>query len=195
MGTVNSADEELWARSLAGDGAAFSVLFRRHRDRVFRHAYRITVGHHNAEDITATAFLELWRLRDKVRLVDGSILPWLLVTTVNVARNNSRALRRHQKLVESLPRSENAPDVLDEFFAGSPQDALDKELSEALRSLNLTDRQLVSLVVFEGYTLASAAKLLAITPSAAKTRMHRARQRMKLSVEHSYVPAMEGNQS
>lgn len=84
---------------------------------------------------------------------------------------------------------------MEEFFAGSPQDALNKELSEALRSLNLTDRQLVSLVVFEGYTLASAAKLLAITPSAAKTRMHRARQRMKLSVEHSYVPAMEGNQS
>ena len=92
-------------------------------------------------------------------------------------------------------RSEDAPDVMEEFFAGSPQDALNKELSEALRSLNLTDRQLVSLVVFEGYTLASAAKLLAITPSAAKTRMHRARQRMKLSVEHSYVPAMEGNQS
>ncbi|WP_310163097.1 RNA polymerase sigma factor [Arthrobacter sp. BE255] len=194
MGTVNSADEELWVRSLAGDGAAFSVLFRRHRDRVHRHAYRISIGHHTAEDITATAFLELWRLREKVRLVDGSILPWLLVTTVNVARNNSRALRRNQKLLASLPRSEDAPDVMDEFFAGSPQEALDRELSEALLSLNLIDRQLVSLVVFEDYTIASAANLLAITPSAAKTRMHRARQRMKLSVEHSYVPAMEGNQ-
>lgn len=194
MGTVNSEDEKLWSRSLAGDGAAFSVLYRRHRDRVHRHAYRISVGHHTAEDITATAFLELWRLRDKVRLVDGSILPWLLVTTVNVARNNSRALRRHQKLIESLPRSEDAPDPMDEFFAGSPQDALDGELSEALRSLNLTDRKLVSLVVFEGYTVASAAQLLAITPSAAKTRMHRARQRMKLSIEHPHVPAMEGNQ-
>ncbi|MDR7158452.1 RNA polymerase sigma-70 factor (ECF subfamily) [Arthrobacter sp. BE255] len=181
-------------RSLAGDGAAFSVLFRRHRDRVHRHAYRISIGHHTAEDITATAFLELWRLREKVRLVDGSILPWLLVTTVNVARNNSRALRRNQKLLASLPRSEDAPDVMDEFFAGSPQEALDRELSEALLSLNLIDRQLVSLVVFEDYTIASAANLLAITPSAAKTRMHRARQRMKLSVEHSYVPAMEGNQ-
>ncbi|WP_396133584.1 RNA polymerase sigma factor [Arthrobacter sp. 1088] len=48
-------------------------------------------GRHDAEDATAAAFLELWRRREGVRLVDGSILPWLLVTTTNTARNLQRS--------------------------------------------------------------------------------------------------------
>ena len=53
--------------------------------------------------------------------------------------------------------------------------------------------QLVSLVVFEDYTLAAAAAVLNLTPGAAKTRMHRARQRMKKAIvrEGKPVPAPE----
>jgi RNA polymerase sigma-70 factor (ECF subfamily) len=43
------------------------LLFDRHRDRVFRHAYRLAGQRHDAEDIMSTAFLELWRGRLKVR--------------------------------------------------------------------------------------------------------------------------------
>jgi DNA-directed RNA polymerase specialized sigma24 family protein len=63
--------EALWRRSLEGDGEAFGALFDRHRDRVFGHACRLADTRQDAEDVVASAFLELWRRRAEVRLVDG----------------------------------------------------------------------------------------------------------------------------
>lgn len=194
MGNMDSEDVGLWSRSIGGDGAAFGELFDRHRDRVFRHAYRLSGARHNAEDIMSMAFLELWRRRGKVRLVEGSVLPWLLVTTTNIARNSGRAAFRYGRLLRSLPRSE---DALDAAAGGSHMDeGADENVALALGTLNATDLQLVSLVIFEEYTLAAAAAALNLTPGAAKTRMHRARQRMKAAIDGAAGPiraaAVEG---
>ena len=72
----------------------------------------------------------------------------------------------------------------------------DENVALALGTLNATDLQLVSLVIFEEYTLAAAAAALNLTPGAAKTRMHRARQRMKAAIDGAAGPiraaAVEG---
>ncbi len=96
-------DEVLWDRSLTGDGEAFGLLFDRHRERVFRHACRLADTRQDAEDVVASAFLELWRCRAKVRLVDGSVLAWLLVTTTNLGRNAARSRRRYRQFLDRLP--------------------------------------------------------------------------------------------
>ncbi|GIU58036.1 RNA polymerase sigma factor [Arthrobacter sp. NicSoilC12] len=151
MGNLESDEDSLWSRSLGGDGEAFGVLYDRHRDRAFRHAYRLAGNHHDAEDIMAAAFLELWRRRANVRVVEGSILPWLLVTTTNMARNNGRAAARYRKLLDSLPRTEESSLPLEADFFADQQESLDKDFSQALGTLNTTDLHLVSLVVFEDY--------------------------------------------
>ncbi|MBP2413089.1 RNA polymerase sigma-70 factor (ECF subfamily) [Arthrobacter stackebrandtii] len=179
MGNIQLDDTELWSRSLKGDGDAFGLLFDRHHGRIFRHAYRLIPISHDVEDVVALAFLELWRRKEKVRLVDSSILPWLLVTTTNVSRNARRAAFRYRKLLNSLPRADDAPDPLDEVLSRHPLDAVDHELAAALRGLGAIDRQLVSLVVLEGYPISAAATVLGLTPSAAKTRMFRVRERLK----------------
>lgn len=182
MGNIQLDDSELWSLSLKGDGDAFGLLFDRHHGRIFRHAYRLIPVRHDAEDVVATAFLELWRHREKVRLVNGSILPWLLVTTTNVARNNRRAAFRYRKLLNSLPRADDARDPLDEVLSRHPLEAVNHELAAALGGLGPIDRQLVSLVILEGYTISTAATVLGLTPSAAKTRMFRARERLKVAM-------------
>jgi RNA polymerase sigma-70 factor (ECF subfamily) len=202
MGNVESEDEELWSRSIKGEGEAFRVLYTRHRDRIFRHAYRLSGDRQDAEDIMATAFLELWRRRTKVRIVEGSILPWLLVTTTNTARNSARAALRYRRLLDSLPRREETSDSTgDDLFLLGYQGALDKDLARALGALNAEDLHLVSLVVFEDYTISAAAAVLNLTPGSAKTRLHRARQRMKSALTGTHpVPTqrstvLEGERS
>jgi RNA polymerase sigma factor (sigma-70 family) len=192
MGNDQSGDEGLWSRSLEGEGEAFGVLYDRHRDRVFRHAYRLCGDRHDAEDIMSTAFLELWRRRAKVRIVEGSVLPWLLVTTTNVARNSGRAARRYRKLLGSLPRAEDVSTADGDLYL---QGELDRDAARALGTLNELDLQLVSLVVFEEYTIAAAASVLNLSPAAAKSRMHRARQRMKTAFTGttSRAPVLEGD--
>ncbi|MEV7997752.1 MULTISPECIES: RNA polymerase sigma factor [Pseudarthrobacter] len=190
MGDIETTDDRLWSRSLQGEGDAFGLLFDRHRDRVFRHAYRLAGDRIDAEDIMSTAFLELWRRREKVRLVERSVLPWLLVTTTNVARNSRRAARRYQGLLKSLPRSEDAR------HASDIPDTVDRNVALALGTLNATDLRLVSLVVFEEFSLADAAAALGMTAGTAKTRMHRARNRMKAAINRAAGPvpaaAVEG---
>lgn len=190
MGNVEAGEEGLWSRSLRGEGEAFGALYDLHRDRVFRHAYRLCGNHHDAEDIMASAFLELWRRRKDVRVVDGSVLPWLLVATTNIARNHGRAARRYRKLLDSLPRSEDRSDIATQEASFGLQDRLDQDLASALRALNTTDLHLVSLVVFEDYSLAAAAGVLRISPAAAKSRMHRARQHLRAALDDTRQPAI-----
>lgn len=200
MGNVESDEAGLWSRSLKGDGEAFRVLYARHRDRVFRHAYRLSGDRHDAEDIMATTFLELWRCRARVRIVEGSVLPWLLVTTTNTARNSGRAALRYRRLLDSLPRTDETDRTGQDPYR-TAQDGLDQDLARALGTLNAEDVHLVSLVVFDEYTIAAAAAVLNLSPGAAKTRMHRARQRMKNALQGtqpapiSTAPVLEGERS
>jgi len=74
---VEPIDDEQagWSAALAGDSGAFASIFDRHGDRVYLHARRLTTSAADAEDVTAGAFLELWRRRRVVRVVNGSVLP------------------------------------------------------------------------------------------------------------------------
>jgi DNA-directed RNA polymerase specialized sigma24 family protein len=87
-------DGPLWTRARSNDGTAFAELFDRHRPRVYRRALSLLGDVHDAEDVTAAAFYELWRKRRTVPLVAGSVLPWLLVTAVNLGLGRRRRHRR-----------------------------------------------------------------------------------------------------
>lgn len=188
MGNERGSEGELWRQSLMGQDDAFGALYDRHRDRVFRHAYRMCGNHHDAQDIMAASFLELWKRRKQVRVVEGSILPWLLVTTTNMARNSARAARRYQRLLNALPRNDEFDNpAADEYR--SYQDALDQELVRALATLKVEDLRLITLVVFEEHTIAAAAAVLDLSPAAAKSRIHRARQRLRAALDPGVSPS------
>jgi RNA polymerase sigma-70 factor (ECF subfamily) len=173
-----SAHERQWWRSaLAGSGEAFAQVFDLHRDRVYRHALRLNKNWHDAEDVTAGAFLELWRRRADVRLVEGSVLPWLLVTATNLSRNTARSLRRYRALIDSLPRSATARSA-DEIALEQLEEAqAAKRVREAFLSLSKADAALIALTAFEGFSPAEAGAALGISDGAARARLHRARAR------------------
>ena len=173
-----SREAERWSAALAGSGEAFAWLFDLHRDRVYRHALRMLGNVHDAEDVTAGAFFELWRRRDAVTLVGGSVLPWLLVTTSNLSRNAARSLRRYRSLLRSLPRSEpfsGAGEVAEERLKVAAEE---REVREALRSLSAPDAALIAMTAFEGFSPSEVATALGISDGAARTRLHRARGRV-----------------
>ncbi len=133
---------------------------------------------HDAEDVTAAAFLELWRRRKTVRVVDGSVLPWLLVTTTNLARNLRRGLRRYRTLIDSLPRVDVADSAGDVALDQLEEQRLNEQVHQALGALSRADAALLALTMFENYSSAQVAAALGISDGAARTRLHRARTRM-----------------
>lgn len=174
-------EQALWERGAAGYGAAFGELFDMHRDRVFRHAYRILQDPHDAEDAAAVAFLELWRRRRQVRLVEGSPLPWLLATTTNVCLNLSRATRRYRDFLTTLPHGTHVPSAEDTALHGL---AADGDLAAALATLSSAEAELFALVALEGFSVTDAAAAVGVSPAAARTRVHRIRNRLQQHLGH-----------
>ena len=162
---------------LAGDGEAFGRVFDRRKEQVRRQARRLLDRNADVEDAVAVVFLEVWRRRADARLVDGSLLPWLLATATNVARNSRRAGRRYEGLLARLPAASSAPD---------PSSALDdRHVLTALRTLPLADQQVLTLGVLEGWPERDAAAALGVAPGTVKSRLHRAKRRLAQRLEAS----------
>jgi RNA polymerase sigma factor (sigma-70 family) len=163
-------DTDAWGRAVAGDGEAFGTVFDRHAQRVQRHLSRLLSSPQDVEDAIAIVFLEAWRRRDSVRVVDGSVVPWLLVTATNVANNVRRSGRRYQALLDRLPPvgdAEAAVDAIDE-----------PDVVTALRLLSIADQQVLTLCVLEEWSERDAAAALRVRPGTVKSRLHRAKRRL-----------------
>lgn len=170
-----AVDTALWTACRAGDGDAFGKLWDRHRDSVFRQALRYVDNPVDAEDVTGITFLEAWRLRERVRVVNESVLPWLLTTCKNVARNHERARRRYRAVLDTLPPP-HASNVLDDLDT--------RERAEtALGCLPDVDRELLTLTAVEGLNLREAGQQLGLTHTAARARLSRAKARLRHAAE------------
>lgn len=170
--TLQGMDQEDWQQARAGDGRAFGRVFDRHKDRIRRHAHGLTSRSSDAEDIVAITFLEAWRLRSRVRLVDGSTLPWLIVTATYTANNFRRSARRYARALERLP--EPQPILADEDD--------DHTATRALAGLRLEDQKVITLCVLFDYTAAEAATVLSIPVGTVKSRLSRAKARLTIEL-------------
>ena len=108
------SDELLWQASARGDQQAFSELYERHSQAIYNYLFRRLADWSEAEDLTAVVFLEAFRHRRDVVVMDGKLLPWLYGIATNVLRNRRRAQWRHRRLVaqlEAQPRRAAEPDA------------------------------------------------------------------------------------
>jgi RNA polymerase sigma-70 factor, ECF subfamily len=174
--TDETSERAEWDLILGGDAAAFGRLFDRHRERVFRHSCRLADSHEDAEDVLALAFLELWRLRKRVRIVNGSVLAWLLATATNVALNQRRAARRYRAFLKRLPHEEVAQDAATESMRVVLD--VDPTLLSEIKAMSEFDQRLLALVAFEGFSLREAADALGTSVDASRSRWQRIRRRL-----------------
>jgi RNA polymerase sigma-70 factor (ECF subfamily) len=173
-----STDGELWRRVMDGDGSAFASLFTRHQDRVFVHSLRLVRTPFEAEDVTAMVFLEAWRCRSRIRLVNDSMLGWLLLTATNVARNKLRSNLRYERLLRKLPQCQTVPDHSDSVADTVDQDRRSELLHRAYRSLGRRDQEIIALCVLEDMSTAEVSELLGVPSGTVKSRLSRAKQKL-----------------
>ena len=172
-------DAALWLEATSGTERSFGVLFERYRTRVFRKAYAQLKSVHDAEDVVAMVFLEAWKSRDKVRIVDGSILPWLLSVTSYVLLNQTRNTRRWRRLLAALPEpgqhADHAELVLDRLDQGAQLRAV----YAAMGTLSAQERSIIDLSVIEELPVATVAAVLDIPVGTVKSKLHRAREKIR----------------
>jgi RNA polymerase sigma factor (sigma-70 family) len=185
IGVMETAsDWELWSRTIDGEPAAFGVLFERHGRAVYNYCFRRSADWAVAEDLTSVVFLEAWRRRKDVRPHGESLLPWLYGVATNVLRNRSRSLRRHRAALERVPHG-HEPDFADEVAGRIGDEQQMRHVHEAIRALSKRDRDVLALCVWSELTYEEAAVALDVPVGTVRSRLSRARARLRDEVEIS----------
>lgn len=176
-------DADLWPSVARGDHAAFTVLFERHAQRVWNYTYRLTASWPQADDLTAAVFSTLWRRRADVRLVDGSALPWLLTVASNLSKNERRRVARFLRAMPRLAVDDARPDHAEVLAEDAAAHARLERVLAAVRRLPRAERQAVELCGLGRLPVADAAALLGIAEASVRSRLSRARTRLRALTE------------
>jgi RNA polymerase sigma factor (sigma-70 family) len=173
-------DELCWRRAVEGDEDAFGVVFDRHADAVYTHCLRKTGSVPDAEDLMSITFLDAWRLRQRVRFVDGSARPWLLVVATNVSRNHMWAAARYRAQLARLPHDVPVVDASsDDALANVARAEVAAAVAKAVGSLNRADYEVIRLCDLAGLTYGEASRVLNVPLGTVRSRLHRARNRLR----------------
>lgn len=170
-------DEKLLQRAGRGDEAAFLALYERHRDTVFRFAYRMLGSAALAEEVAHDCFLSLVRRPDAFDPTRASLRTYLYAAARNLS---SKHLRRHGG-ESSMDDIEDEPAAAE--HEGPLSRLLDAELSEEVRkaveALPTLQREVIVLVEYEELSLAEVASVVGADVGTVKSRLHRARRRLR----------------
>lgn len=113
------------------------------------------------------------------------MLPWLIVTARNCARNASRAQRRYRRVLASLPPAPHVPDHAEQL--ADADDPRRVRLRSEVAKLRPKDAQLIALTMGEGFTVREAATAVGTTEAAAKMRLSRIRKRLSGAITTSIL--------
>lgn len=182
-GPAIASDRELWTRAAAGDRSAFGELFERHAEAVWNHAYRLTASWAQAEDLTSSTFLVAWRKCGEIRLVRDSALPWLYTVAGNLARDERRGATRFLRALRRVPDSSVEADHADDVADRLDSDARMARVLAAVRSLPRAERQAVELCLLGELPTGDAAELLGVAEVSVRSRISRARARLRTKLE------------
>jgi RNA polymerase sigma-70 factor (ECF subfamily) len=108
------SDADLARDVNAGDASAFEQVFDRHATTIYNYCFRRTASWDTAQDATSTVFLEAWRTRERLAVVDDSVLPWLYGIATNVCRNANRSATRYLRALTLMPVAGDVPDHADD---------------------------------------------------------------------------------
>jgi RNA polymerase sigma factor (sigma-70 family) len=157
--------------------ARFSRLYREQGRAILTYALRRVGDPEDAADVVAETFLVAWRRFDDVPLDDGARL-WLYGVARLVLTNLQRSERRRTRLGARL-----AETLRTEISTHTAPRGEAAEVLRAMGELGDDDRELLMLVSWEELSPAEAARVLGLTAPATRSRLHRARRRLRVVLE------------
>jgi RNA polymerase sigma-70 factor (ECF subfamily) len=171
-------DEDLLGLALAGNEAAFTALYRRRQQSVYRFALQMSGSRSVAEDVTQEVFLALVRDGRRFDPERGRLLAFLF----GIARNHVlRRIERERFLTPISDADEGsqadaaltaASDPLTELTRGE----MIARVRAAVLALPAHYREAVVLCDLNEMSYAEAAEVIGCAVGTVRSRLHRARQ-------------------
>ena len=156
----------------------FRQAFHDHKDAVYGFALRMSGSVLVAEDVAQDCFVELLRRPDRFDPDRGPMRQFLLGVARNLVFRQWRQARRVDPLEEDV--REETPDPM----AGP----IAQLIALAVQALPPLQREALLLFEYEGFTLEEIGKLVDADVGTVKSRLHRARERLR----HTLAPLKNG---
>jgi RNA polymerase sigma-70 factor (ECF subfamily) len=174
---------ELIAHSRQGDETAIAELFRRHYSSCLRLARGILRSEDDSQDAVQTAYVSAFRHFRDYR-GDSSFRTWLSRIVINCCKVQGRTAwsRAAWVYLDGVPGGRGADLLL--CHDANPERAaysgeINAALSRAVARLPGNLRDAFTLYCVSGLTVKQVAATLGLTQAAAKTRLFRARARVR----------------
>jgi RNA polymerase sigma-70 factor (ECF subfamily) len=177
-GVTDDPDAALLKRHLDGDPAAFTEIFRRHRDQLWAVALRTTGDPEDAADAVQEALISAMRHAASFR-GDAKVSTWLHRIVVNACLDRLR--RRAAHPTSPLPDDDHAPSTTRDDYADRDTAA---DVHAALATLPAEQRAAIVLVDIEGYPVDEVAAMLEVPSGTIKSRCARGRAKLVPLLSH-----------
>jgi RNA polymerase sigma-70 factor, ECF subfamily len=179
-------DAELIARSCL-EPEQFAALFDRHAPYIHRYAAR-RIGREAADDLVAETFLAAFGKRWVYDRSHPDARPWLYgIATRLIGQHRREELRQYRIRRAAIP-DPDLPGHAERVAADQTARALRIQLTAALSALPPDDRDLLILIAWEQLTYDEAARALGIPVGTVRSRLSRARGRIRAALAVSAPP-------
>ena len=191
------SDAEVVRDVLAGDTEAFGLLVDRHERRVFNLVCRMVGNRTDAEDLSQEIFCRLFQNLHRynptlplenwlMRIASNHTLNWLekkSVPTVPLEPEPGRGAR-----------SLDVPDLAPSPAQWAEHREVGMKITAALQRLPHNYRLVFVLAYLEGYTSEEVAELVGAPRNTVKTWIFRAREALRLELEHLFRSPSTGSE-
>lgn len=191
---VDTASVDL--QSATADDLTWQSIVEQHASRVYRLAYHLTGNQHDAEDLTQDVFVRVFNSLSQYK--PGTFEGWLHRITTNLFLDRMR--RKARIRFDFMADDDGAVATSASFDrverSGQPEDAFEMghmgaDIIEALADLPPEYRAAVVLSDIEGLSYEEIAVTLGIKLGTVRSRLSRARARLRESLAH-HAPSRGG---
>ncbi|MBC7718989.1 MAG: sigma-70 family RNA polymerase sigma factor [Chitinophagaceae bacterium] len=171
--------QSILQRIAEGEPQAFAALVALYEQPLFGFLGRMGLSQAQAEDIAQETFLRAWTNLPSYDADKAQFGTWLFTIARHLAYNALQSAPQRNEVagldVEALSAASGQPGPAN-HFARSQQSAA---LQAALRQLPMADRSALALVYVHELALAEVARIEGGTVASIKTRLHRAKQKLR----------------
>lgn len=156
----------------------FAAVFDRHYDVVHRYLGR-RVGSDLADDLAAETFTTAFDVRHRYDLSRPDARPWLFGIATNLVRHHRRSEARRLQAYARLDGSSQSDTDVDGIAARLDAAQAGPAIAKALTRLSAGDRDALLLFAWADLRYEEIAMALRIPIGTVRSRLHRARHRMR----------------
>jgi RNA polymerase sigma-70 factor (ECF subfamily) len=178
-------DQELVARTQAGDAAAFDQLVVKYAPRLYGLVYNMTSNHEDTNDLLQDVFSKAYKAIRGFR-GKSSFYTWIHSIAVNMTLNFlKKRSRRFQMSLDDVDAGiQNDREFLEATATNSPVreadlSELQKRLNEAMMKLSDEHRAVVTMFHIQGMPHAEISKILRVSEGTVRSRLFYANRQLQ----------------